>query len=319
MTALIGIDEAGYGPLLGPLVVSSVAFQIPEHSLKDDLWQLLKKSTSQTKRNLAGRLQIADSKKVYSRAAGITHLQRSILACLKCLGHKPKNISQLISLLCPETLKRLKNYPWYETVQNQPLQFDPADIDIASAVFGDSLIENNIKLLKIQSCCLDVAHYNASVEKTKNKANVLFTATATLVKHAFDNLPQNQLQVIVDRQGARANYVNHIQKMFPDLDLKVLKQTEKISSYQLTSPKKTMRIHFVIKADQKHLPVSLASMTSKYLRQLLVGCINTYFASHCDHLKPTQGYWKDGLRFIADLKTHIPHVKYDGNLLIRSR
>jgi len=154
---------------------------------------------------------------------------------------------------------------------------------------------------------------------TKNKANVLFTATSTLIKNAFDSLSHNQLQVIVDRQGARVNYVNHLQKMFPNLVLKVLKQNEKISSYQLTSSKKTMRLHFVIKADQKHLPVSLASMASKYLRQLLVGCINKYFISHCEQLKPTQGYWKDGLRFIADLKTHTPHIKYDNKLLIRSR
>jgi hypothetical protein len=36
-------------------------------------------------------------------------------------------------------------------------------------------------------------------------------------------------------------------------------------------------------------------------------------------LKPTAGYWKDGQRFIADIKTLIPHAEYDHNQLIRCR
>jgi len=36
-------------------------------------------------------------------------------------------------------------------------------------------------------------------------------------------------------------------------------------------------------------------------------------------LKPTAGYWKDGLRFIDDLKKNVPHVAFDSNQLIRCR
>ena len=38
----------------------------------------------------------------------------------------------------------------------------------------------------------------------------------------------------------------------------------------------------------------------------------------CD-LKPTAGYWKDGLRFIEDIKTNLPNVSFDSEQLIRSR
>ncbi|MHC5117167.1 MAG: ribonuclease HII, partial [Planctomycetota bacterium] len=34
MALLVGIDEAGYGPLLGPLVVSAVALKVPEGLLR---------------------------------------------------------------------------------------------------------------------------------------------------------------------------------------------------------------------------------------------------------------------------------------------
>ena len=80
-----------------------------------------------------------------------------------------------------------------------------------------------------------------------------------------------------------------------------------------------MRLHFVVGADERFLPVSLASMVSKYLRELLVDNINRYFSGFDAELKPTAGYWKDGLRFIEDLKKKIPHVQYESEQLIRCR
>lgn len=71
MAVLVGIDEAGYGPLLGPLVVSSAAFSMPEELLKADHWKVLSRAVGREKKGLAGRLVITDSKKAYSRAAGV--------------------------------------------------------------------------------------------------------------------------------------------------------------------------------------------------------------------------------------------------------
>jgi len=80
-----------------------------------------------------------------------------------------------------------------------------------------------------------------------------------------------------------------------------------------------MRLHFVVGADERFFPVSLASMVSKYLRELLVGNINRYFTGYHTALKPTAGYWKDGLRFIEDLRKNVPPVQFDSNQLIRCR
>jgi hypothetical protein len=60
-------------------------------------------------------------------------------------------------------------------------------------------------------------------------------------------------------------------------------------------------------------------MVSKYLRDLLVDNINCYFAGFLSDLRPTAGYWKDGLRFIDDLKKNVPHIRFDSNQLIRCR
>ena len=319
MPVLVGIDEAGYGPVLGPLVVSSVSFRVQPHHLDADWWQLLEKSVSKQKTRLLGRLLIDDSKKAYCKSAGIKHLQRATLACRMLNSSQPSTLHDLLSAVAPDCIDRLNTYPWHKNPENTPLSANFKDIAIAASAFKNNLQSNGISLIDTKTCCLDVAYYNKLVDSVKNKANVLFTAAATLIKHAFDTADDKNIQIIVDRQGGRTHYRKNLQTMFPNLDLTILKESENISSYQLASPQKTMRIHFTIKADDRFLPVSLASMQSKYIRELLVDDLNRYFQNFCPELKPTAGYWTDGLRFIDDLKKYLPHVEYQKHQMIRSR
>jgi hypothetical protein len=301
------------------LVVSSSAFSLPNHFLTADLWQILRKSVGSTRKHLAGRLLITDSKKAYSKQKGIKHLQRTILACLGCLGKNPATLTQLLTLLSPDCVERLNDYPWHRDIGSFRLSTDIADMAIASAVLKEDLASNGIELLELKSYCLDVAYYNKMVSSVKNKASVLFTAVSQLIKNAFDNFAGDYLQVIVDRQGGRVRYRRNLQRMFPDMELKILRESPAASSYELESNGRQMRLHFVVGADQRFFPVSLASMVSKYLRELLVDNMNRYFAGFNPDLRPTAGYWKDGLRFIEDLKKNIPHVTFDSNQLIRLR
>lgn len=357
MAILVGIDEAGYGPILGPMVVSSSAFTIPDQHLKSDLFSLLGNAVTTKKSRLAGRVLITDSKKAYSRSAGVGHLRRTVLAALAAgvggvgggsspgagdpAGNDhPATTAELLEALCPQCCLRLGDYPWYQKLGETPLGADPDDIQIAAAVLKNTLSANNMSMLGINACCLDVGHYNTMVSAVKNKATVLFTAVSTLIKQAFDNTYSSPcpgspplwghdrsdcdpdsafLQIIIDRQGGRVNYRNTLARMFPDMEIKIVRQDTAISSYEMTRGQKKMRLHFAVKADSLHLPVALASMTSKYIRELLIGSLNSYFLTHCTDLKPTAGYWKDGLRFIEDIKENLPDLKYDSEKLIRSR
>jgi ribonuclease HII len=319
MVVLVGIDEAGFGPLLGPLVVSSSTFSLPNNLLKDDLWQILSRSVGNRRKRLAGRMLITDSKKAYSRASGIKHLERTVLGCLKCLDKEPGTLLELIEVLCPDCFERLSAYPWYREVGNHSLSADAADKEIVSNVLADDMATNGIELFDMQSYCLDVGYYNKMVASVKNKANVLFSATCRLIKRAFDNYEGDDLQIVVDRQGGRIHYRRHLQRMFGNTEMKILRESPGDSSYEMSAGDKSMRLHFVVGADERFLPVSLASMVSKYLRELLVDNMNRYFIGfHCE-LKPTAGYWKDGLRFIEDVKTNIPGLNLDMDQLVRSR
>ncbi len=319
MPLLVGIDEAGFGPILGPLVVSSTTFSLSPQLLNADLWQILKRSVGPRRKHLAGRLLVTDSKKAYSKSLGIGHLQRTVLAFFRCIERSPATLGELVAALSPDLLERLAEYPWYADACSFPLPVDEADEKIASQVLADDLASNGIELLHLRSRCLDVAFYNRMVEGVRNKANVLFTATAGLINKAFEAADGDTVHVVADRQGGRVRYRKVLRVMFPDTELTILRENPAGSSYELRAGRRLMRLHFVVGADQRFLPVSLASMLSKYLRELLVGSLNRYFAGFGVDIRPTAGYWKDGLRFLDDLSTYLPHLQLDRTRLIRCR
>lgn len=85
----IGIDEVGYGPRLGPLVVCAVAAEGP----------------------LPRGVVIGDSKKVFSQAKGIETLEPAVLGFLQA-----PTFTHLLELLS----SKLPDHPWYEAPLSLP-------------------------------------------------------------------------------------------------------------------------------------------------------------------------------------------------------
>ncbi len=79
-----------------------------------------------------------------------------------------------------------------------------------------------------------------------------------------------------------------------------------------------MRVTFMVDAETSHMPVALASMVSKYTRELLMARLNHYFTRRVPGLKPTAGYAKDGKRYLADLTPHLPDLGVDAQQLRRT-
>lgn len=319
MAILAGMDEAGFGPLLGPLVVSSSAFSVEPDLLGEDLWQVLGKSVAKCRKHLAGRLLIADSKKAYNRAEGLGHLERTSLAAMECLGSRPTELTGLLMRLCPDCLPRLAGYPWHQDLEQCRLAPATSDARIASKVFGDDLRAHGGSLADLRTCCLDVAYFNRMVENVRNKAQVLFIAVTQLIQALLGQFPGQEIHIQVDRQGGRAHYRENLLRSFPDMELTVVQEGEERSIYEMRDGSRRVKLTFEIEADDRYLPVSLASMVSKYVRELLMDCMNAYFMKMDGGLKPTAGYWQDGQRFVEELRTRLPHLVIDTERLIRCR
>ena len=99
---LIGTDEAGYGPNLGPLTIAGTLWET--ESIETDLYQALSDTVaSRSTRSLATpKLFIADSKKVYS--GSIRQLETNVLAIVYAFKTKnPCRLARISRTTLPTT------------------------------------------------------------------------------------------------------------------------------------------------------------------------------------------------------------------------
>ena len=62
------------------------------------------------------------------------------------------------------------------------------------------------------------------------------------------------------------------------MELAIVQEGDECSVYEMRNGTRTVRLTFEVEADDRYLPVSLASMISKYIRELLMDRMNLYFA-----------------------------------------
>jgi len=77
-------------------------------------------------------------------------------------------------------------------------------------------------------------------------------------------------------------------------------------------------ISFTVGGEMDHLPIALASMTAKYVRELWMDRMNRWFAARVTNLAPTAGYVKDGRRFVGLIRPALVASGLDESKLIRT-
>ena len=73
MTYIIGVDEAGYGPNLGPLVIAATAWEIADDSWTDLFARVSPEIARPADRSADTTLVVGDSKQLYTPVS-YTHL-----------------------------------------------------------------------------------------------------------------------------------------------------------------------------------------------------------------------------------------------------
>jgi hypothetical protein len=301
MPWIIGIDEAGYGPNLGPFVMTSVALRVPDEHIAADLWDVLRDAVRRHPTADDGRLLIEDSKVVYSTARGLLDLETSVLATLPLeLEHIP-SLTPLVHRLCPEGHAELGHEIWYTGGSTLPVVAQPAEFAAAAARFASTCATAQVVRGLVRSVIICPPRFNQLLDHWGSKGAVLAHGLAELVQ-CNRGLDGDTLRFFVDKHGGRNTYTAILQHAFADGLVVADEERLARSSYRVLGLDRGVGLTFQPRADAEHFCVALASMVSKYLREVLMAEFNRFWQEQVPGLKPTAGYPGDAARFLAAIR-----------------
>jgi len=307
MTWIIGIDEAGYGPNLGPLVMSAVAFRIPDHVKELDLWKLLRWAVRRPDEDDDGRLLIEDSKLVYSSARGLAALEYGVLAAAPQKEKPSRRLCEILQDLSLPIVQEVEQEPWYHGNTAVPVLTEPETLAAGAKLFSDACKQAGIIRGLVRSAIVCPARFNQLVDYYGSKGGVLGHGLAHLLPAQVNSCTdQDKLLIFIDKHGGRNSYAAMVQHALPESLVLAHEEGMARSVYSVHGLGREVRMAFQPRADAEHFCVALASMVSKYLRELLMLEFNEFWMEKVDGLKATAGYPGDAARFFEAI---LPVIK----------
>jgi hypothetical protein len=387
MGFVIGMDEAGYGPNLGPLVLTATVWEVPGRWPKrTDFWEVFadiverkamsddetdddspaparKRSPGRPRKRVAvtagcaddvavaeaetieefsngaatngtqpavsDRLHIADSKEVYSPAIGLGALERGVLAALGIASQMPSALNELVDDLMMGELQNgdalgcdglarggRGRELWFADDVDLPLPFsDEGQLARDAAERWRTICDTTgVRLRAVRSDVVSPRRWNDENRRTENKATSLSRLHLQLLRRVWDPDDTTPTVVIADKHGGR-NYYGDLLVDCLDGRMVCCRGESRAASVYKVGP---TEIRFEAKAE-RHFPVAVSSMISKYVRELAMELFNRFWRNHLPELKPTHGYPSDSHRFRRDVAEVQSRLAIADEVLWRAR
>lgn len=312
---LAGVDEAGLGPILGPLVVAGVALDGPAGG---DPWQLLRRRVSRTGKG-PDRIRVADSKLVHTGPHALRNLEQTALTFLCAWrGGAPPTLEALLRGFGCD-LERLQRCPWYEDLALPlPVRADPGQIELWAHRLQQELAAQQILLRHVAVRAIEAEEWNELIAASDNKSRAHFEAFASVLGELLRRLPAGA-HLVADRCGGITHYEPGLRRHMPGVPVRRLAEETAVSIYEVDAGGGPVRVSFAVGGEQRAFPTALASCVAKYVRELLLILLNRWFTARVDGLRPTAGYFQDGRRFLDDVAGLIRTPNFPRGRLIRAR
>ncbi|HEV3386502.1 MAG TPA: hypothetical protein VG097_16925 [Gemmata sp.] len=298
MPWVIGIDEAGYGPNLGPLVQAAVSLKLPDGDTAG--WQTLGSVVRRTHEEADHRLLIDDSKKVYS-LSGLEALEQGVRAALTFLDATIGDLVDKTGL--PGVREELAQEAWYEADEAAPVLAEPETILAAIAALSENQPDGTTFGTPAVAI-VPTPRFNRICTETGTKATVLSRGLIELIPTVLAALQSDgePVAILCDKHGGRNYYGAMVQEAFPDGWVFAEKESAEESRYRVELLERPIKVVFRPRADGDSVAVALASMLCKYLREVSMRQFNRFWLKHVPGLAPTAGYPGDAARFYAAIK-----------------
>ncbi|MEO0145104.1 MAG: hypothetical protein ABIL52_04730 [candidate division WOR-3 bacterium] len=283
---VIGIDENGLGPILGPFIISAIKLNIKEpiffHSKLE---------------NLQSSIKIDDSKNIFKRSEKWSYSKGEIIALslLKVFNFKDL-LNNYVNLIISDFERQfyIKNYTlpiWAQYIKENNFREEVGFLGYkAFAIFPNLFNEMLKKTHKFQ---MDIKFFlDLAYELCNSDNNILLC-------------------------GKVGGYTYYLKPFFSlgIVKYEILKESKGHSAYKIVYKDKTFEIHFLLDGDSVYYPIALASIIGKYLREIFMKALNESF-EFFEEIPYSSGYKHDykTQQLIEKIKKF-----YDIKLFLRER
>ncbi len=250
---VVGVDENGYGPLAGPLVVTRVVMEYEGEAPLEDL-------------RLAWfpTLPVRDSKEVFRRTLrSYARGEAVALWLLKQAGITPRTTRELWEVLVPEIAPTFHAGPWGLDLP-LPVWAKKAGNFPDPGAFG--------RIVEIRSRVLLPETLRG---RNKHRLNL-----QTFLEHVNAS---GATWALLGKLGGMVHYAPHLPE-----GARIVEESRDRSIYQVDR----LVLAFVRNADSRLLPVAMASVVGKYVRELLMLSVNRLLG-HTEAIPWASGYHHD--------------------------
>lgn len=271
-----GVDENGLGPVLGPMVVTCVSLEVARYQ-------------GGRLAEIGRELGIDDSKATaaFGRMALAEGLVLAVLEHTR--GTAPADAEALLSALlldAPEQLQTLcpiASHPqcWSARIA---LPCFGGDIEQGREALA-SLSRRGIRLRHARSAVACTRLLNERLGRGQSRVELDLELMERLLLDAYAHAGE-ELRAICGMVGGIRNYADKLRHI-PREHVAPRRASQGAKVFDVAH---LGHIRFEIDADQRHLPVALASMIGKYLRELWMLRHNRFYQTHEPTLSDVSGY-----------------------------
>ncbi len=257
-----GIDENAFGPIIGPMTVSGVVLQVPD----DPILYL-------DMRNMALPRGLADSKKVFTRSKTSYSLGEITALSIVQLAHgRPvSTIGELIDLIVDGGMSRIMASPLLSSL----------DYDVKLPIWAKFVDETplrewltgmDIELVDVKVEVISSTEFNEMLKTLSSKLQLDFIKFFKVMERLSD------FDVAMCGKIGGTKYYLPLFNLI-GLDAEKVKESRNASVYRLQNGRE---VHFILDGDSKFLPIAMASIVGKYMRELFMHLINARFGYESD-------------------------------------
>jgi hypothetical protein len=242
----------------------------------------------------------ADSKQIYRGGAGFGNLERGVLVgTMMAAGRLPRGWRELeaaLGGLHAEAAGGPEARLLAET--SLPLAADPARCAVLAGQVAAALAAQGVTLVAIRCRTVQPTEFNQRLDAGLNKSDILSHATLELAATLRASLADDAVLVWCDRHGGRRRYAALLTRHFSTPLVRAVEETPARSVYEVPAelPPADCRVEFCVGGESR-IPVALASMTAKYVRELAMRAFNAFWTARVPELRETAGYPVDAARW----------------------